>query len=113
MRSSTSTKLFTFVLTVLICLFTLSNAVPVNDHAAALQSISIPPIYNGTLALPGSSSNDLNARQGDWTLTLYWQSTNGDYVPMPICDTNYGNHGMCSVGYFTSTDLNSVHSLLS
>ena len=41
-------------------------------------------------------------------MELYWQSVNGDYVPMPIRSTNYGDHGMCNVGYFTGTYMNSV-----
>ncbi|KAE9372619.1 hypothetical protein N431DRAFT_244266 [Stipitochalara longipes BDJ] len=108
MHYSTSVKVFAFVCAIVLGLSSLSNAIPVNSHAAALQFVSIPPIYNGTLAIPSSPSDHLTARQSDWVMDIYWQSTNGDYVPMPLCSTNYGNSGMCSVGYFTSTDLNSA-----
>jgi hypothetical protein len=110
MHYSVGTKLFIFLSLLLLGLVSFSTTSPMNDFLAISQSASIPPDFNATLIPPSSSSNLMTARQQvDWTLNIYWQSQqDGSYVPIPICDTNYEDRNMCSVGYFTSDYLSYV-----
>jgi hypothetical protein len=110
MHHSPGTTLFAFLVVLVLALISPSVASPITDLVAASQSISIPPVHNGTLVPPSGAVTSLTSRQQkDWTLNLYWQSQeDGSYVPMSVCDTNYEDGNMCSVGYFTSKYLSSV-----
>ena len=114
MHHSSGTSIFAFLVLLVLNLISPSASSPITDLIAASQSqsISIPPVHNGTLVPPSGAltSVKLNHRQQkDWTLKIYWQSQeDGSYVPMSICDTNYEDGNMCSVGYFTSKYLSSV-----
>ena len=112
MHHSPDTIMFTFLVLLVLGLISPSAASPITDLIAASQSISIPPVHNGTLLPPSGAVTSLTSRgQQDWTLNLYWQSRqDGSYVSMPVCDTNYEDGNMCSVGYFTAKYMSSVGS---
>jgi hypothetical protein len=110
MHRSPGSSLFAFLVLLLLGLISTSAASPITDFVAASQSISIPLVHNGTIIPPSGALTSLTSRQQqDWVMNLYWQSQqDGSYVPMPVCDTNYEDGNMCSVGYFTSTYLSTV-----
>lgn len=112
MHPSPSSSLLVFLVLLLLSLISPSATSPITELVAASQSISIPPVHNGTLVPPSGALTSVKLtprQQKDWTLNIYWQSQeDGSYVPMSICDTNYEDGNMCSVGYFTSKYLSSV-----